>query len=189
VTPVNPQVVPQVITPVNPQVITPVNPVVPPSNDLMIQVNKQNGGMTVSIQQPTQQEQQEQQSQQSQQKQIQIQQSVNTANTATMRGGFQNTVVYPAAIPGSEPTIAIQGGYQSQAQSQAQSQVQSNPIFAIDTSLEAMMADGLMPMMSSQRRFNRGPLQPTFSMMPQQQQQQQQQSSVPSGTIMVNKLG
>jgi hypothetical protein len=200
VAPINPTTtatVPTATVPPNATVTTtptatvpPTVPVNPQANDLMIQVRKQEGGMTLSIQQPTQQTQQTQSIQQIQQVQ-QIQQTANTGSTGNtgntgntvprsiLRGG--NTVVYPPAIPGYQPTIAIEGGYQQQ--------VSSNPIFAIDTSIDAMMADGLMPMMSNPnsqtRRFNRGPLQPSFSMMPQQQQQ----SSAPSGTIMVNKLG
>lgn len=130
-----------------------------PSNDLVVQVNKQDGGMTLSIQQP----------------QTRTFTALSQGRRANMAP--QNTVVYPSPAPTLPPTIAIQGGYQP-----------SYPILSIDTSTDAMIADGLMPMMQSnpRQRVNRGPLQLPFAM-PQAQAQGQGGSS--SGQITVNKLG
>jgi hypothetical protein len=127
------------------------------AQDLVVQLNKQDGGgMTLMIQQPRQQQQQQQQPQpqQSQMKNIVVYP--------------QQTQVFPPSMPGASPRIAIQGG------------APPPPILSIDTSQEAMMADGLMPQMMPIRRNN------PFS---QQQPQQVQQSNHSTGAIMVNKLG
>jgi len=125
------------------------------SQDLVVQLNKQEGGgMTLMIQQPRQQQQQPQQ-QQSEMKNVIVYPA--------------QTQVFPPSMPGASPRIAIQGG------------APPPPILSIDTSQEAMMADGLMPQMMPTRRNN------PFSQ--QQQPQQVQQSNHSTGAIMVNKLG
>ena len=137
-------------------------------NDFVLQVSKQDGGMSLTIQQPTQQQQQQQQPQQ----------QIKTITPAPKNEIMypSETQVFPPAYPGQSPTIAIQGGYQPQM----------NPIISVDTGPEAMAADGFgfAPMrQQGGRRFQRGPLElpPMF--------QQQQQAGTPVGKFTVNKLG
>ena len=139
------------------------------SNDFVVQVSKQEGGMSLTIQQPKQQQQQQQQ------------QQVRTITQAPKNEIVypSRTEVFPPSYPGQPPTIAIQGGYTPQL----------NPIISVDTGPEAMAADGFgfSPEMSQQggrRRFQRGPLE-----LPSSFQQQQQSPGTPVGKFTVNKLG
>jgi hypothetical protein len=132
-------------------------------NDFVVQVSKQDGGMSLTIQQPQQQPQPQQ---------------IKTITPAPKNEIMypSQTQVFPPAYPGQSPTIAIQGGYQPQM----------NPIISVDTGPEAMAADGFgfAPMrQQGGRRFQRGPLElpPMF--------QQQQSAGAPIAKFMVNKLG
>jgi hypothetical protein len=158
-------------------VVTPVNPGLPQQqvpvnqsggatpNDFVLQVSKQEGGMSLTIQQPKQQQQQQ----------------VRTITQAPRNEIVYppRTEVFPPSYPGQPPTIAIQGGYTPQL----------NPIISVDTGPEAMAADGFgfSPEMSQQggrRRFQRGPLE-----LPSSFQQHQQSPGTPVGKFTVNKLG
>jgi len=171
ITPVNPGL-PQQQVPVNPGLPQPQAPVnqsggANAPNDFVLQVSKQEGGMSLTIQQPKQQQQQQQQ-------------------LRTITQPPKNEIVYPPrtevfppSYPGQPPTIAIQGGYTPQL----------NPIISVDTGPEAMAADGFgfSPEMNQQggrRRFQRGPLE-----LPSSFQQHQQSPGTPVGKFTVNKLG
>jgi hypothetical protein len=166
-----------VVTPVNPglSAVAPQQQVVPPvnqsggatttPNDFVLQVSKQEGGMSLTIQQPKQQQQQQLRT---------ITQAPKNEIVYPPR-----TEVFPPSYPGQPPTIAILGGYTPQL----------NPIISVDTGPEAMAADGFgfSPEMSQQggrRRFQRGPLE-----LPSSFQQQQQSPGTPVGKFTVNKLG
>ena len=180
------------VAPVNP-VNAPVNTGVPPvnagqvpanatqvpapaqnsGNDLLVQVNKQEGGaMTLTIQQPQQQPRS-------------ILRQPTPLNTIHYPTPIQpqRTDVFPPPFPGASPTISVQGGYMPEPASQP-------PVFSIDTSYDAMMADGLMPPAQTQRNRGfgnplrqRGPLDLPASF------QQQAQTGAPTGKFVVNKLG
>jgi hypothetical protein len=142
-------------------------------NDLLVQVNKQEGGaMTLTIQQPQQQP-----------RPILRQPTpLNTIHYPTPIQ-TQRTDVFPPPFPGASPTISVQGRYIPEPASQP-------PVFSIDTSYDAMMADGLMPPAQTQRNRGfgnplrqRGPLDLPASF------QQQAQTGTPTGKFVVNKLG
>jgi len=142
-------------------------------NDLLVQVNKQEGGaMTLTIQQPQQQPRS-------------ILRQPTPHNTIHYPTPIQpqRTDVFPPPFPGASPTISVQGRYIPEPSSQP-------PVFSIDTSIDAMMADGLVPAQNQRSRGfgnplrQRGPLELPASF------QQQQPSGVPNnGKFVVNKLG
>ena len=169
-----------VVTPVNPGVPTIVTGQQAPvnqsggtnaPNDFVLQVSKQDGGMSLTIQQPKQQQQQQQQ-----QQQRTIMQAPKNEIVYPSR-----TEVFPPSYPGQPPIIAVQGGYTPPPQ--------LNPVISVDTSLEAMAADGFgfspeMGQQGGRRRFQRGPLE-----LPSSFQQQQQSPGASVGKFTVNKLG